>query len=79
MSTVSQMNVEKKVATVFELQLCHLRSREVGSPQCRPWLYVLGVLTDLLGDADFATMVKFLRSFLPSVHKPSTIDDCACL
>eukprot|EP00434_Breviolum_minutum_P025117 symbB.v1.2.022190.t1/scaffold1958.1/size138524/1 len=55
------------------------RSREVGSPQCRPWLYVLGVLTDLLGDADFATMVKFLRSFLPSVHKPSTIDDCACL
>ena len=33
--------------------------------------------TDLLGDVDFATMVNFFRRFLPSVHKPSTIDDIA--
>lgn len=55
--------------------LCyHLRSREFGSPQCRLRLYVVGVRNDLIDPGDFATMVNFLRGFLPSVHKPSTID-----
>ena len=53
---------------------CHVRSRDFGSPQCRLRLYVLGVRQDLIDPGDFATMVNFLQVFLPSVHKPSTID-----